>query len=76
MKNHVIRSLAFLGTISIGVSVCALSAQVTFSTPSAGTVILKEGTQVKLRFAEDLTSKTAVTDDPVNFNLGRGSAGR
>jgi len=36
---------------------------------SAGTVILKEGTDVPLKFAEDLSSKTAATDDPVTLIL-------
>ena len=32
-------------------------------------MILKEGTEVKLRFAEDISSKTASTDDPVTLVL-------
>ena len=32
-------------------------------------VILKEGTDVKLKFAQDLSSKTAADDDPVNLVL-------
>jgi hypothetical protein len=32
-------------------------------------LILKEGTDVKLKFAQDLSSKTAVDDDPVNLVL-------
>jgi hypothetical protein len=32
-------------------------------------VILKEGTDVKLKFAQDLSSKTATDDDPVNLVL-------
>src|SRR5260370_5049827 len=30
-------------------------------------LILKEGTDVKLKFAQDLSSKTATDDDPVNL---------
>ena len=33
-------------------------------------LILKEGTDVNLKFAQDLSSKTAVDDDPVNLVLG------
>ena len=32
-------------------------------------LVLKEGTDVKLKFAQDLSSKTAVDDDPVNLVL-------
>lgn len=32
-------------------------------------LILKEGTDVKLKFAQDLSSKTATDDDPVNLVL-------
>jgi hypothetical protein len=32
-------------------------------------LILKEGTDVKLKFAQDLSSKTATDDDPVNLIL-------
>jgi hypothetical protein len=32
-------------------------------------LILKEGTDVKLKFAQDLGSKTAAEDDPVNLIL-------
>jgi len=34
-----------------------------------GKIILKEGTDVKLKFAQDLSSKTATDDDPVNLIL-------
>jgi hypothetical protein len=33
------------------------------------TIVLKEGTEVPLIFASDLSSKTAVDDDPVNLTL-------
>ena len=36
--------------------------------PSAK-LVLKEGTDVKLKFAQDLSSKTATDDDPVNMVL-------
>ena len=32
-------------------------------------LVLKEGEEVQLKFAQPLTSKTAVTDDPVEFTL-------
>src|SRR5258708_12769144 len=32
-------------------------------------LVLKEGTDVKLKFAQDLSSKTATDDDPVNLVL-------
>ena len=32
-------------------------------------LVLKEGTDVKLKFAQDLSSKTAAEDDPVNLVL-------
>lgn len=37
--------------------------------PAPNTIILKEGTEVLLIFASDLSSKTAVDDDPVNMTL-------
>jgi hypothetical protein len=38
-------------------------------TPEPTKLVLKEGTDVRLKFAQDLTSKTAVEDDPVNLVL-------
>jgi len=37
--------------------------------PAPNTIILKEGTEVPLVFAAQLSSKTAVDDDPVNLTL-------
>lgn len=37
--------------------------------PAASTYPLKEGTEVNLKFAQDLSSKTAAEDDRVNFEL-------
>jgi hypothetical protein len=37
--------------------------------PSANTYLLKEGIEVNLKFAQDLSSKTAAEDDRVNFEL-------
>jgi hypothetical protein len=39
------------------------------SAPAANTLVLKEGTEVSLIFASELSSKTAVDDDPVNMTL-------
>jgi len=36
---------------------------------SSGKLVLKEGGDVKLKFAQDLSSKTANDDDPVNLVL-------
>ncbi len=36
---------------------------------AAGKVTLQEGTEVKLKFSDDLTSKTASEGDPVNLTL-------
>ncbi len=38
-------------------------------TTRASDLILREGTDVKLKFADDLSSKTATDDDPVNLIL-------
>jgi len=39
------------------------------SAPTKGKLLLREGTDVKLKFADDLSSKTAVDDDPVTLIL-------
>ena len=36
---------------------------------ATGKVLLKEGSEVKLKFADDLSSKTATEGDPVNLTL-------
>ncbi len=46
----------------------AATAPVAPASPSSP-VMLKEGTEVSLVFAQDLSSKTAVDDDPVNMTL-------
>ena len=38
-------------------------------TPLSGTFTLKQGTEVKLRFAEEISSKTAVAGSPVRLTL-------
>ncbi len=47
----------------------AQSAQPPAQTAEPGKLVLKEGTDVKLKFAQDLSSKTAAEDDPVNLVL-------
>lgn len=45
-------------------------ASATSAAPAATTkLLLREGTEVKLKFADDLTSKTATEGDPVNLVL-------
>jgi len=39
------------------------------STTGTGKITLEEGTDVSLKFAQDLSSKTAAEDDPVNLML-------
>jgi len=39
------------------------------TSPPAHTLLLKEGTEVKLKMRDKLTSKTAVEGDPVNLIL-------
>lgn len=39
------------------------------SVPPAESYLLREGTEVNLKFAQDLSSKTATEDDRVNFEL-------
>lgn len=39
------------------------------ATISAGKLVLKEGTEVKLKFLDDLSSKTAIEGDPVSLEL-------
>jgi hypothetical protein len=48
----------------------ALAPSPSTAAPSAtGKLLLREGTDVKLKFADDLSSKTATDDDPVNLIL-------
>lgn len=63
MFQHTGSRVASFAVFILGVSGNLLSQQ----TP--GTVILKEGTDVKLKFAEDVSSKTATLDDPVTLSL-------
>jgi hypothetical protein len=56
-----------LGTIHAGAEIY-LTPQAQAAEPPAK-LILKEGTDVKLKFAQALSSKTAADDDPVNMVL-------
>ncbi len=47
----------------------ATAPAVTPATDSSGKLVLREGADVKLKFAQDLSSKTANDDDPVNLVL-------
>jgi hypothetical protein len=62
MRSPIMRKFVFLAVVGLSF-IWNLPAQ------TAGEVMLKEGAEVKLRFAEDISSKTAVTDDPVNLTL-------
>jgi hypothetical protein len=55
--------------LSVGASLLAFQAILGQGDRGASTVTLREGTEVKLKFAEDLSSKTASEGDPVNFVL-------
>jgi hypothetical protein len=47
----------------------SLAAQTPDAKPSPDKYLLKEGTEVNLKFSEALSSKTAAEDDRVNFEL-------
>lgn len=59
-------------TLSVALLLCCLYAvsQNPNTAPDAsGKLVLREGTDVKLKFADDLSSKTAAEGDPVNLTL-------
>ena len=58
------KRLAMTGLIIIACRPASLFAQ-----SSNGTFVLKEGTDVRLKLAEDVSSKTAAVDDPVALVL-------
>lgn len=61
--NGLTRAFGVLaGVLSLGLSLAA-------QTPTADMVALKEGTEVKLKLAESLSSKTAAEGDAVNLEL-------
>jgi hypothetical protein len=57
-----------VGLLLVCASLAAQSQPGGFAPPGSS-VTLKEGTEVKLKFAQDLSSKTATEGDPVNFTL-------
>ena len=61
------RLLSF--AIVIAVAGVFMDAQTPVAPSTGGGVVLKEGTDVKLTFAQDLSSKTASEGDTVNFLL-------
>lgn len=50
-------------------SMAASAAKPSDSPAATGKLVLKEGTDVNLKFAQELSSKTAAEDDPVNLVL-------
>lgn len=60
------RALAQSPASSTAVNTASAAAS---ATPAAGKLVLKEGTDVDLKFDQDLTSKTAQEGDPVNLVL-------
>jgi hypothetical protein len=57
---YALRSIALL---------CLSAAAFAQTAPATGKYSLKEGTDVKLKFADDISSKTAALDDPVTLIL-------
>jgi len=59
-------------SLFVMMSISGAAQDVQSNTPNPGPdqkLVLKEGTDVKLRFAQELSSKTASEGDPVNFVL-------
>jgi len=56
-------------TSQLAPAAAATAPAVPAATDSSGKLVLKEGGDVKLKFAQDLSSKTANDDDPVNLVL-------
>ncbi len=53
----------------MGIVALCLSSWLAAQSQAPGTLLLKEGEEVKLKFAEAISSKTANLGDPVNFIL-------
>jgi hypothetical protein len=62
-------SSKFANRCGVGVIALCLCSGLAGQSQAPGTVVLKEGEEVKLKFAEALSSKTANEGDPVNFIL-------
>ena len=82
LKTVLLGSLLFLVSYTAAAQSASTPAQAAPATPQSAQppqqqaqvaepakLILKEGTDVKLKFAQDLSSKTATDDDPVNMVL-------
>jgi hypothetical protein len=68
MKHHRNNRLLAIAVIAVAITRAA-AAQNLATNASADKVVLKEGSDVKLKFAQDLSSKTASEGDPVTFVL-------
>jgi len=65
-----IRNAQLLGTVLVVLAIpFAVFAQDIARAPAAEVYLHKEGTEVALKFAQDVSSKTAAEDDRVNFEL-------
>src|SRR5438105_11791007 len=60
--------LLVTGVVMLAIAL-AIFAQDGARMPAGETFVLKEGTEVSLKFAQDVSSKTAAEDDRVNFEL-------
>ena len=67
MMIRVVTLIAIL--LSSGFALTAQTPEAQKPTPTAEKSLLKEGTEVNLKFSEALSSKTAAEDDRVNFEL-------
>jgi hypothetical protein len=63
------RSWAWILVALLVANLSALPQSPQAKSAEAETYTLKEGTEVELKFTEDISSKTAATDDRVNFTL-------
>jgi len=61
--------LTLLQSLVFGQEATSAPAAPSVPAPAAVKLVLKEGTDVKLKFADDLSSKTANEGDPVNLVL-------
>ncbi|HTX76750.1 MAG TPA: hypothetical protein VMD29_11140 [Terracidiphilus sp.] len=65
LTTRVLQALA----LEILLSICSAAQTATVSPTSVNSVVLREGTDVRLKFAEPISSKTAALDDPVTLIL-------
>lgn len=63
------RSWTWMLVVLLVVNLPVLPQSAKTKSAEADTYTLKEGTEVELKFTEDISSKTAATDDRVNFTL-------